>query len=122
VLQGSGCGCVGRRGVGRGTTPPLPARVRSGSLSPSSAKTCACRWIKLHGFLLIWLVLEQDPRDHQPQPGLQALAFGPVQKQVLAKILGLLVGDSLEHVLVSVSSPGSTHCFIAHPSERVLVP
>ena len=93
-----------------------------GLTQPFLAKDLCLSLDQLHGFLFIWLVLEQDPRDHQPQPGLQALAFGPVQKQVLAKILGLLVGDSLEHVLVSVSSPGSTHCFIAHPSERVLVP
>ena len=81
MLQGSGCGSVGRRGVGRGTTPPLPAHVRS-VMQPFIAEDLCLLLDQLHSFLLIWLVLEQDPRDHQPQPGLQALAFGPVQKLV----------------------------------------
>lgn len=80
MLQGSGCGSVGRRGVGRGAAP-LPAYVRSFTQS-FLAKDLCLSLDQLHGFMLIWLVLEQDPRDHQPQPGLQTLAFGPVQKQV----------------------------------------
>ena len=51
-------------------------------MPPFLAKDLCLSLDQLHKFMLIWLVLEQDPRDHQPQPGLQALAFGSVQKQV----------------------------------------
>lgn len=87
-------------------------------MQPFLAKGLCLLLDQLHGgLLLIWwgLVLAQDQRDHQPQLGPQALALGPVQKQVLAQILGSLVGGSLEHVLVSmsdernVSSPGEQY-------------
>ena len=58
-------------------------------MQPFLAKGLCLLLDQLHGgLLLIWwgLVLAQDQRDHRPQLGPQALALGPVQKQVLAQI------------------------------------
>ncbi len=54
-------------------------------MQPFLAKDLCLLVDQLHGcLLLIWwgLVLAQDLRGHQPQLGLPALAFGPVQEQV----------------------------------------